>query len=230
MKNIFTLHISFVFLFFSMLFPFQAHSTQALAEIQSPKIEIRSLAVLPFFRGKDIEQIDDPQNNTLSCPLVDLCVDENNFTPGAAKKLTRYTTDILEKRFQEKLIPFAEVHSGFERLTTDPRKDTPRSLAQRLGRDLQAEYVLVGAVWRYRERSGGAMASDTPATVAFVLYLVNVETGKKVWKRAFDKSQKALTDNVLEAKDFLKQGGKWLTAEELARFGLKKVLADFPAN
>jgi hypothetical protein len=74
------------------------------------------------------------------------------------------------------------------------------------------------------------MASDTPATVAFVLYLVNVETGKKVWKRAFDKSQKALTDNVLEAKDFLKQGGKWLTAEELARFGLKKVLADFPAN
>jgi len=230
MRSINTINIGFGFLLVLLLFPCQSQADHQLAEMKSPKITVQSLVVLPFFRGKDIEQIDDPQNNTLSCPLVDLCVDENNFTPGAAKKLTRDTTDILEKRYQEKLIPFAEVNSGFEKLTKDPRKDTPRSLAQRLGRDLQAEHVLIGAVWRYRERSGGAMVSDTPATVAFVLYLVNVETGQKVWKRAFDKSQKALSDNVLEAKDFFKQGGKWLTAEELARFGLKKILADFPAN
>ncbi len=230
MKNSIAIMLSLSSLMFFMLFPNQAHSTHPVSDIKSPKITIQSLAVLPFFRGKDIEQIDDVKNNTLSCPLVELCVDENNFTAGAVKKITRYTTEILEKRFQERLIPFAEVNSGFEKLAKDPLKDTPRSLAQRLGRDLQAEYVLVGAVWKYKDRSSGAMVSDTPATVAFALYLVNVETGKKIWKQAFDKSQKALSDNVLDAKDFFKQGAKWLTAEELARFGLKKILADFPAN
>jgi hypothetical protein len=35
------------------------------------------------------------------------------------------------------------------------------------------------------------------------LYLVNVETGERIWKLAYDISQKALTDNVTEADDFL---------------------------
>ena len=106
----------------------------------------------------------------------------------------------------------------------NPATDTPQSLAVALGRTLKADHVMVGIVWRYKERVGTAEASASPASVAFTLYLLNVQKGIPVWEATFDKTQQALSDNLLNAKEFFTMGARWLTADELARYGIEKVL------
>ena len=209
--------------------PQQVRCAPQTKEIKAVPIRVDSIAVVPFFKGKDIEQINDPMNKTLSCPLVGLCFNEDSFKPGSEKKVERFVNELLAKKFQERLVPFEEVIRTYEGLSIDPKKDTPRLVAQKLGRALRIEYVLVGAVWRYTDRIGENGTTKIPASVAFVLYLVQVETGDRLWKKAFDKTQKTLTENVLDAKGFFQQGARWLTADELARFGVKKILTDFPA-
>lgn len=38
----------------------------------------------------------------------------------------------------------------------------------------------------------------------------------------------ALSENVLDAKAFLKRKGKWLTANELARYGINEIFKKSP--
>jgi hypothetical protein len=56
-----------------------------------------------------------------------------------------------------------------------------------------------------------------------------VEDGVSVWKGVFDKTQSSLLENILEIMPFLRGGGKWMTAEELAREGVREILDGFPA-
>ena len=58
--------------------------------------------------------------------------------------------------------------------------------------------------------------------------MVDVKTGKRLWRGVFDKTQKSLTEDLRGAKDFAKMGGKWLSANELARFGIKQMFKTFP--
>ena len=71
---------------------------------------------------------------------------------------------------------------------------------------------------------------DSPASVAFALYLVEVKTGRRIWRGVFDETQRPLTDNLLQARQSLKMGVKWLSARELARFGVEQVVKSFPAE
>jgi hypothetical protein len=88
--------------------------------------------------------------------------------------------------------------------------------------------MIVGTVWRYKERVGGALAVQSPASVAFAIYVIEVATGKTVWKAKFDETQRPLSENILEAKRFLKRGAKWLSANELAQYGVKEIFKGFP--
>ena len=111
-------------------------------------------------------------------------------------------------------------------MTPCPRtrtQDTPLSLAQRLGRALGATHIMVGNVWRFRERVGGSMGVETPSSVAFLLYMVDISTGAVVWKGTFNETQRSLSENILDAPAFFKRGAKWLTAEELARDGVNEM-------
>ncbi|MDY6912673.1 MAG: nucleoid-structuring protein H-NS, partial [Chloroflexota bacterium] len=62
------------------------------------------------------------------------------------------------------------------------------------------------------------------------IYLVEVATGKRLWRGKFDETQKTLSKDVIRGFKQLKMGARWLTADELARYGVKKVLKDFPIH
>jgi hypothetical protein len=67
------------------------------------------------------------------------------------------------------------------------------------------------------------------ASVAFMAYLLEVDNGRRVWRGRFDKTQQALTDDLRNTKSFFaKGGGRWLSAEELARFGITQIMQSFP--
>ena len=110
----------------------------------------------------------------------------------------------------------------------DEFKDTPLALARRVGKALSANAMMVGTVWKYRDRVGGTRAVESPASVAFAVYLIDVETGEVVWNKDFAQTQRSLFENILRAQSFFDEGGKWLTADELAQNGVKGIFKTFP--
>ena len=94
-----------------------------------------------------------------------------------------------------------------------------------IGQGVYADAVLTGRVQRYRERVGDEWGAKSPASVAFVLDLVDVRRGDIIWTARFDETQKSLSENIFALGDIGKRGVRWLSAEQLAQEGVKKSIA-----
>ncbi len=188
----------------------------------------QSIAVMPFLTGMYNSRLDEAIDRTLDCALAELCFDTRDVGSGAEKNLTRYMQAALEERLGERMIPLGKTLKVYEALAKDQTADSPRSLAVMLGRELKADHIIVGTVWRYRERSGTSRASSSPASVAFVVYIINSADGKRLWKKPYFETQKPLSENILEVRTFFKRGVRWLSVDELARYGVQEIVDQFP--
>lgn len=193
-------------------------------------VEFKQMAVMPFFVGSRQPNVDESMDRTLSCPVGELCAGTPGIEPGAGRDLTRMVYEELRRRFGDQIVSLDESRLSFAEVVTDESLDTPRGLAQRLGRAMTADYVVIGTLWRYRDRGEVPGMPESPASVAFALYLVDVETGRRVWRGLYDETQRQVTENILEAGKYMKMGVKWLSAKELARYGVKQVLDKFPSE
>lgn len=195
----------------------------AEAQATVAAVAVRQLAVMPFIKGTTTAQKREKKlEKNLDCQLRGLCAIEEEIFSESEEAVTQLAQTHLRERFADKIVSQArvrEVYGGLAKEATD----TPRDIAVRLGRSLGVDHVMVGLVWRYQERIGSAMAATDPASVAFSLFLVEVESGTLVWHDSFDKTQTALSENLFDAPMFLKKGMKWLTAEELSSYGLEKM-------
>lgn len=174
------------------------------------------LALLPIFKGVLTYNVPE----SLTCAVCRLVEETDSNVPDADRILTELVQKALERKFGYAAVPQSKVKGVYDAMPKDEAKDTPLSQAQRMGRDLGANLMMVGNVWRFRERVGGSMGVESPASVAFLLHLVDVSTGAVLWKGTFNETQRSLSENILDAPSFFKRGGKWLTAEELARHGV----------
>lgn len=98
---------------------------------------------------------------------------------------------------------------------------------QEVGKCAGAQFLVVPMMVHWKERQGSAAGSTSPAWVIMDVYMVNVKTGGLVNHYHYDYQQKALTDNLLEAGQFFKRHGQWVTAEDLANEGLVQALKEF---
>jgi hypothetical protein len=96
---------------------------------------------------------------------------------------------------------------------------------RQLGEMVYADAVMIGRVRRYRERVGDDWGAKSPASVAFVLELVDVRRGDVIWSASFDETQKSLSENIFAIGDIGARGIRWLNAEQLAQEGVKKAIA-----
>jgi hypothetical protein len=103
-----------------------------------------------------------------------------------------------------------------------PSNDMAR--IRKIGELVYADAVLTGRVLRYRERVGSEIGVKSPASVAFTVDLIDVRRGDVVWSARFDETQKGLTENILSLGDIRERGIRWLTAEQLAQDGVRKVI------
>jgi hypothetical protein len=195
----------------------------AEAQATVAAVAVRQLAVMPFIKGTTAAQKREQKlEKNLDCQLRGLCAIEEEIFSESEEAVTLLAQAHLRQMFADKIVSLARVREAYGALAKEA-SDTPRDIAVRLGRSLGVDHVMVGLVWRYQERVGSAMAATDPASVAFTLFLVEMESGKLVWHDSFDKTQTALTENLLDAPMFLKKGMKWLTAEELSSYGLEKM-------
>lgn len=194
-------------------------------EIPAPKTDEESmLALMPFIKGRD------PQNlaNTLSCPFERFCYEDDALASDAHQVMTRMLQEMLVEKLDKRTLPAKTVRQTYEALLFDHPEATPLEIAQKLGKELGADYVLVGNVWRFRERIGSSLGVAKPASVAFSLYLVDIQKGEAVWQDRFNETQQSLSENLLKAPEWFKRGGTWLKARELARYGSEGLIKDLP--
>jgi hypothetical protein len=103
-----------------------------------------------------------------------------------------------------------------------------RDLLLQMGRKLGADAVVSGKIFRFQQRVGTSYSVETPASVAFSMYLLRVADGDMIWAGNFDETQRPLSENLLQISTWAKRGARFLTSEELAHSGLTKVMAAFP--
>lgn len=103
-----------------------------------------------------------------------------------------------------------------------------RAVAAEAHRKFGADAVVLGSVYRFRERSGESMGSTHPASVGFDVRILSAPAGALLWSGLFDETQVAFSANLLRAPRYPGGGMRWLTAEELARFGAGEVAQTVP--
>lgn len=95
---------------------------------------------------------------------------------------------------------------------------------RQIGEMVFADAVMVGRVLRFRERIGDDWGVKSPASVAFVLDLIDVRRGDVIWSARFDETQQALSENIFGLGNIGQRGVRWLRAEQLAMDGVKKAV------
>jgi hypothetical protein len=163
----------------------------------------------------------------------------NNPVTGAeirSEPVGQSTADILSDRLYTILVDskdyeFVNLHEI--KNLTDPALYEEGSrggieIIQAIGKAVSADIAMTGYIYRMHERGGSEYSIDSPASVAFDVYLIRVEDGSFLWKGIFDKTQKPLSDNILELNSFLKFKGKWVDAQTLAEVGLNELVDDMP--
>lgn len=149
-------------------------------------------------------------------------------SPADARAAERDPAEILSRLVYSAMTSFsnwqiiseAEVREVGE--TVPDSNDAAR--LKTIGELVYADAVVVGRIQRFRERVGAEWGIKSPASVAFVLDLVDVKRGDIVWSARFDETQKSPAENIFVLGDIGQRGVKWLTAEQLAESGVRRAV------
>ncbi|MGH7887000.1 MAG: hypothetical protein ACREPG_03975 [Candidatus Binatia bacterium] len=138
----------------------------------------------------------------------------------APESLARFTYLALASLPNWQIVSESEVREVGQSL---PATATASRIRQ-IGEMVYADAVLTGRVQRYRERVGDEWGAKSPASVAFVLDLIDVRRGDVIWSATYDETQKSLSENIFAFGDISERGVRWLSADQLAQDGVKKAV------
>jgi hypothetical protein len=199
-------------------------SCLTVAGVLEAKAELKpSLAILPFFVGKP-----DELEKGVVCPICGGLFRSGEVMPGSQNILTRLIYQKMEPLGTFNLIPAEKVEDALSRreMKRFEEKLVPNSIE--LGKELSANFIIIGFLFRFVERIGSSLGVERPASVGFDIHLFRVRDGKMVWNGSFDETQKPLSENLLKIGAFIKGKASWLTAEELAGLGMDGMLKKLP--
>lgn len=169
---------------------------------------------------------DPPSPIPFYCPV-------RNIIPG---EISLSAKEVMEKLLRTSLEKFSDRHhflfldEGTSELllerVLEEKVQSPEVAVKMIADSAKAGSILYLRIYRFKERIGRGIGVSEPASVAFALFLYDGQTGKLLWHDVFDETQKPLSENILNLS--LYKSIKWLTAEELAKNGLEKILSRSP--
>jgi hypothetical protein len=147
---------------------------------------------------------------------------------GADRLLTDMLLDALRRQTRFKTVSSIDAPDVLSALqsTSDAQRSPLKALAQ-TGRMLNADLVFQGYLYRFRNRVGKDYAAESPASVAFDLYLIDSRAQKVVWSAYLDETQQALMDDLRFIGTFFRRGARWITAEEMASEAMTAMFKEF---
>ena len=105
-----------------------------------------------------------------------------------------------------------------------PQPSAGQSSAVTVAKQLKADASLIGQVLVYQERVGGRFGASPPATVGFEAKVVAAD-GQVLWEGNYYEKQRPMIEDIL---GFVQRWGMFVTAEELATYGVEHLLLEFP--
>ena len=169
------------------------------------------------------------ENVNVRSPLSGKIFLTGEVIDGAEDILTECLITRLKTRPDFHLIQTTQdqgIISGLLDDNQNPLSD--RQVAIETAKALSADAVMIGHIYRFKQRIGTRYAIKSPASVAFDTYLINVKNNAVLWSGYFDDTQRSLSENLLQFGTFLKRKGSWITAEEMARSGLEEIFRTIP--
>lgn len=103
-------------------------------------------------------------------------------------------------------------------------KATPESAAAAIAKQHNADAALIGQVLVWQERVGSRLGASPPAAVGFEVKAV-ASDGTVLWIGNYYERQRPMTEDMM---GFLQRWGAFVTAEELAQYGVDEILKEFP--
>ena len=188
------------------------------------KFVFQRIAVVPFQRVSPEEVA----FKTVRCPVCGVVFATEQFPQNSEKIVEDIFFEQLKKQKRLALIPSERVAGMYERIAGGFLKADSIDILKRVGTELEADGVVLGNVYRYRERKGYPYSAEKPASVAFEIHLIRVSDGAVAWRGIFDKTQTSLMEDIFQISSFVKNGGKWVTVKELTEEGMEEVLKKFP--
>lgn len=93
-----------------------------------------------------------------------------------------------------------------------------------VGKCMGVDLILVPMLMHWEERDGGQAGVVRPASVILDFFLIDTRDATLVSRIRYDETQAALTDNLLDINKFVRRGGRWVTATDLAREGMNRAI------
>jgi hypothetical protein len=182
----------------------------------------KQVALLPFANAAALYGEGQQVRNPLTAKV---------FTTGevpeeASAILTRELWEQLQTKTTSRIIPPEQSLGEKAGIISEATVFSECRLVAELGRRQGADAVLMGTLYRYRERVGLRYAAETPAAVTFDLQLLDAASGRVVWWRSFDEVQQPLSENLLKLGTFIKDRGRWLTAAQMGARALDGMTAE----
>jgi hypothetical protein len=141
----------------------------------------------------------------------------------AAEKITQLFWTRLRAREGVSVLPpseSAKASSGSAELV----KATSETVGAVIATRLKADAALVGQVLVFQERVGSRLGADPPAAVGFEVKVVASDE-TVLWIGNYYERQRPMTEDMM---GFLQRWGAFVTAEELAQYGVDELLKEFP--
>ncbi|MCX7816950.1 MAG: hypothetical protein N2317_05525 [Syntrophales bacterium] len=185
---------------------------------------LRRVAVLPF-KDLTLEMVG---SNVVQkgVPLSSFIKEESPDSPAGV--VQQLVFERLREMAGLDLISPDRAGGIVEQVVSTSLKATLKDAVIAIGKELEADAVLVGYVYRFRERKGFDYSVEKPASVAFELQLFDCRNGSIIWKSGFDKTQTSLFEDIMQVRRFIRDKGRWVTVRELSSEGVEEVLKKFP--
>jgi hypothetical protein len=201
-----------------IFFPFVAACGLSPGNIQSKQSS--DLATRQIRRIAVVAPVAPPPAAQTKNPLLGEPSEKKSERQDPGEVLMRLVHSAMAAMPTWQIVSDSEVREVSESVA--PSNDMAR--LRNIGELVYADAVLAGRVLRYRERVGSEIGVKSAASVAFTLDLIDVQRGDVVWSARFDETQKGLSENILSLGDIRERGIRWLTAEQLAQDGVRKMV------
>ena len=168
------------------------------------------------------------QGRSVHAPLTGKVFVTGQSAPALVALMTTEIEAHLRRQGYDVVPPVAVQTAADGRTAGAPGPLAERSLLMAAARQLEADAILVGYLYRAQDRQGGRFAVEQPASVTYGLYLIDPASGRITWSGEFDETQRALNEDLFRFGAFIKRRGEWITAEQMTTESLREILARFP--
>ena len=202
-----------------------------------PRYQIRTIALVPF-TTLSTPQVRDVAGSTFSSPAgvrmsdmaiavpptTDQPLSQTVTVPtSAGETVTQLLWSRLKVRQGVTVLAPSEAAKVLASHVTS-QSMALQSPAMAVAKQLKADASLIGQVSVYQERVGGRFGASPPATVGFEAKVVAAD-GQVLWVGNYYERQRPMNEDMM---GFVQRWGVFVTAEELAAYGVDHLLLEFP--